>query len=221
MVLLWVDAGVRLASIFYDLWEHRLAAQVERGLQLAQAEVDQFQQLSVLVGAGQMLAAVATIVAVCLWIYRAYANLSYLQVRGLQYSPGWAVGFFFIPILNLFRPCQVVQEMWRASDPEAAGPDQMAWQYRPGSALVGLWWALWIITSVLGSIIFRVSLSSQDSTPGQVKTLAMLSIVDDVLAVPAALCLILVIHKLRQRQADKHARVRARLQRDDFVDDEV
>jgi hypothetical protein len=32
-----------------------------------------------------------------IWVYRAHNNLSSLKVRGLEYTPGWAVGLWFIP----------------------------------------------------------------------------------------------------------------------------
>src|SRR5688572_6359973 len=52
----------------------------------------------------------------CMWVYRTYRNLPALGAEGLNYSPGWAVGYYFIPVLNLFRPFQVMRETWRASD---------------------------------------------------------------------------------------------------------
>jgi hypothetical protein len=56
---------------------------------------------------------------------------------GLKYSPGWAVGSFFVPILNIFRPYQIAQEIWKASDPEAS---TVSWkQSKPGIVVI-LWW---------------------------------------------------------------------------------
>src|SRR6187551_1814201 len=47
-----------------------------------------------------------------LWMGRAYHNLSRSDVGKLEYSPGWAVGAWFIPIVNLFMPCSVMDEIW-------------------------------------------------------------------------------------------------------------
>jgi hypothetical protein len=46
------------------------------------------------------------------WIYRAYQNHETLARRGVYYSPAWAVVGFIIPLISLFRPYQVVSEMW-------------------------------------------------------------------------------------------------------------
>ena len=51
------------------------------------------------------------------WLRRAYANLRALGVESLRFGTGWAVGAWFVPILNLFRPVQIVNDVWRGSHP--------------------------------------------------------------------------------------------------------
>src|SRR6478735_8387327 len=38
------------------------------------------------------------------WIYRAHANLREAGVAELRYSPGWSVGSFLVPLVNLAVP---------------------------------------------------------------------------------------------------------------------
>jgi hypothetical protein len=215
VVILLLNLAVRLVSIFLDLYRYRLASRAARGAPLTRAEVDLFDTLSVVGGLALLAVNLATIIAVCMWIYRAYDNLAYLRAAGRQYSPGWAVGYFFIPILNLFRPCQVVQEIWRASDPAVPAEDRYAWQGRPGSVLVGFWWAFWLVTDIFGGIIFQLD-RSPDPTPATVKIVTLLSAIDDAFAAPAALFLALVIYRIRVRQAEKHAHLRAARDRDEW-----
>src|SRR5687768_18623297 len=40
---------------------------------------------------------VVSVVVVALWIHRAHANLRDAGVGGLEFTPGWAVGWYFIP----------------------------------------------------------------------------------------------------------------------------
>src|SRR5438093_12382214 len=54
------------------------------------------------------------------WLQRAYRNLPALHATELRYTPGWAVGSWFIPLVNLFAPHQVVSELWKASDPSTS-----------------------------------------------------------------------------------------------------
>ena len=77
------------------------------------------QQFAVLAQLGSFF---MTALFFLLWTYRSYRHLSALSDRDLRFSPGWAVGWFFVPIMNLFRPYQVMKEMWRKSTPERVHP---------------------------------------------------------------------------------------------------
>ncbi len=97
-----------------------------------------------------------SVVAFGFWIHRSYANLGTLGVGPLRFSPGWAVGSYFVPIMNWFRPYQVMAEIWRATDPRSlAGSDE--WQHAAVSPVVGLWWASWIIGAFVGGLVSRVA----------------------------------------------------------------
>ena len=76
------------------------------------------------------------------WVYRAYRNIQGFGAEGLRFSPGWAVGYYFVPILNLVRPVQVMSEIWRVSQ------DPQNWLQRRGSWLIGTWWALFLLCSI-------------------------------------------------------------------------
>ena len=39
----------------------------------------------------------ASVIAVAMWIHRAHANLRDAGADGLEFTPGWAVGWYFIP----------------------------------------------------------------------------------------------------------------------------
>ena len=59
------------------------------------------------------------IVPYFMWLYRANQNcrgFSYI----MRFKPKWAVGCHFVPPMNVFRPCQVMQEMVRIVRPDLA-----------------------------------------------------------------------------------------------------
>jgi hypothetical protein len=59
----------------------------------------------------------ATGLAFPMWLYRANQNLRAFRAEALDFTPGQAVGSFFIPLINFVRPYAVLSEVWRASDP--------------------------------------------------------------------------------------------------------
>jgi hypothetical protein len=93
-----------------------------------------------------------TAVSFLAWIYRAHKNLRALGATDLKYSPGWAIGWFFIPFLNLVRPYQVVSEIWRASAGETRWSDGAAWTYAETPIFIAVWWGSWLTLGILDSL---------------------------------------------------------------------
>lgn len=94
------------------------------------------------------------------WFRRAYANL-HKRVSGLEHQEVHAAWCWFIPILNLFRPYQIMMELYRRTDQYLSErrPDyQPALDYQK----VGWWWGFWVLSSILGQIVFRTSIRAED-----------------------------------------------------------
>ena len=92
----------------------------------------------------------AAIVFQSLWTYRLRQNLVALDVAGLHFTPGWAVAWSFVPVMNLFRPWQVMRETVQASQTMPVGADPQAWKVAPYSSLVHWWWWLPLVMNLLG-----------------------------------------------------------------------
>ena len=82
----------------------------------------------------RLLFLLLTYVVACFWIYNAACNARAFGARGLQISPGWAVGLYFDPGHVLFKPFQA----WRRSG-RRASRRRLAGAEDPGAAalLVG------------------------------------------------------------------------------------
>ena len=111
-----------------------------------------------LVGLAQVVVFVATVVVFLTWLHRAYKNLRAFGVR-TEMSPGWAVGNWFIPFLNLVRPYQSVKELWIKSDPAVDFTNGFA---QPGAgaratSLVGFWWFAWLFANFAGRAYSRIA----------------------------------------------------------------
>ncbi|RYY09693.1 MAG: DUF4328 domain-containing protein, partial [Alphaproteobacteria bacterium] len=60
-------------------------------------------------------------VATGYWIYRVNAN-AHSFADGLTITPGWNVGWFFVPIANLWKPFEGIKEVWQAGVDPAEWP---------------------------------------------------------------------------------------------------
>ena len=86
----------------------------------------------------------ASAIPVGMWIYRAHANLQAADLPGLEYTAGWSVGWFFIPIASLWKPFSAMRELWNAS--HGAIGDYSA--NAPG--LLWIWWLSWLFRGFAG-----------------------------------------------------------------------
>jgi hypothetical protein len=104
------------------------------------------------------------------WFYRAYANLPALGVSRLRHPTGWAVGAWFVPFLNLIRPKQIADDVYRGSRPEArAGGDPAS---IPAPALLHWWWAMFLLSGLGNAIGVSMVNSANDgvqATPEAVR----------------------------------------------------
>jgi len=157
----------------------------------------------------QVLVFVATAVAFLMWMHRAYRNLPALGARRLDTTPGWAVGYFFIPFANLFKPFQVVREIWHGSTPRGGGSDGFDGRDNfsfavPSSgtpALIGWWWAFWIIANVASRASSRAT--DMATTIGGMVLASWVTIASDILFIAAALLAILVVKRIDDMQEAK------------------
>jgi hypothetical protein len=74
-------------------------------------------------------------------LYKAVQKAKGFATPYTYVSPAWAVGYWFVPIFNLYRPFQVVKALFQACAQEA-GP---AAKPAAGEQLLSAWWALFII----------------------------------------------------------------------------
>lgn len=150
-------------------------------------------------------------VAFLIWLHHAHRNLPALGGRRLKYTPGWAVGWFFVPFLNLVRPLQVMTEVWHGSDPGGLerdeGPDGPVLRNQLGApALVSAWWGLFLASNLLGNFAARMALTP-NQTLDQIQFMSGLMVLSDALDIPGALVAIGLITRVTSMQGERSDRV--------------
>jgi hypothetical protein len=201
LVLAALTSG--LAIWAYGL-EYGLATRIASGgfVTEEEASADDLRIWSVAIG--QLAALVGAAITFLFWIHRAHRNLPALRAENLEYSPGWAVAYWFIPIVWFWRPYQVVSEIWRASDPAILAPE--GWQGRK-APLVGWWWTFWLTDSLISYFTRRVT-TRVDSADGLAGA-CVVEIATNSLSIVAAGFAIAVVLGIDRRQKMKNDRLTA------------
>ena len=97
------------------------------------------------IGGTQLVLILMAFVALIFWAHRAYGNLHRVhktpRPRHAEGAAGWG---WFVPIMNLWYPYQVLKDLWILTQ-RYAQPDE-APRYERDNGLIGGWWALRIFT---------------------------------------------------------------------------
>lgn len=135
-----------------------------------------------------------------IWQHRAYKNLSALvRSAALDTTPGWAVAYWVIPIISLFKPYLTMREMWRKSEPDV---DASSSTPPETPAALIFWWAFYIISQIAAQIAMRVDILDKSADMANV---ALLHGVRSFLTLIAAVLAILVVKSISDRQAARLA----------------
>jgi hypothetical protein len=188
---------VYVIALVFDVSERSLLASIgtDDPATLGELEASDDRQLLVsLAVLGATLTAAGFFIA---WLKRAYTNLAALGVRNLRWGPGWTIGSWFVPFLNLVLPKQLVNDVWRGSDPELE--DSESWRENPVPVLFAVWWVAWIVGGILDSAAGRMLESAEG--PDEFQVSSGVAIAGDVLLIAAGLLAIVVVDMTTTRQA--------------------
>lgn len=148
LIISMISDFANLALSAFDLF------MLDRIDTLTQAEIDLWDMLN-LAGFGTFTIFVITAIIFSYWTYQASANAHTFR-KGLPTPPSWAVGWYFIPIANLWKPFGAMQDIWQVSFTREAG------SRRPADGVLSGWWAFWIISGITGNISLRLALNAKD-----------------------------------------------------------
>jgi hypothetical protein len=75
---------------------------IQRGVEPVEEVANTIDERQAAIGLLQSGLYLACAVAFPMWMHRAYKALVAARLPGLRYSPAWAAGGFFVPVLNRF-----------------------------------------------------------------------------------------------------------------------
>jgi len=86
------------------------------------------------------------------WLFRANKNSHAIYPeKKFEFTPGWAVGSYFIPALSLFWPYKVMKEMWIANVVKSTDKRH---------ALLLIWWFAFLLTNLIPNVASKMTVES-------------------------------------------------------------
>jgi len=188
--IFWIMFGITIADMVSLGWQYYLLIDVQANPGNIDMEIlktsDTLRQIITIVN---ILIIILAVVFFIMWFRRAYYNLHTLAWNNARYTEGWAAGSWFVPVVNLWWPYQIMVDIWKGT--------QHAIRERFGepqpTALIGWWWALRLIDIFFGNITARFSASANDID--ELLTATRLEFIGNIITIPTIIITIALIQR--------------------------
>lgn len=194
-----LSAAVSWIAVGYDFTQVRLSTVVPDGMLVSDETRKAQSLLGSAVSTTQFVVVAITALTFLTWLHRARVNVRALGARRLSYGREWTILGFFVPFLNLFRPYQVVREIWQASDP--ASGDPVSWKGIRPPAMLRVWWGLFVAYFVLEALATLMLGSSTRAT--SIRQAHAIGFVADLCAALSASFAYFVVARISEAQDAK------------------
>jgi len=138
-------------------------------------------------------ALVASGIVFVVWLWRARVNAELLCTAPHRRARGWIIGSWICPVVSLWFPFMIVDDVYRASRPTNS-PDLYDLRSVPGSRVLGLWWALCLGALVLDRI-FKATWG-RAITVASLRSAAVVATVQSAAAIGAAVTIVLTVRRI-------------------------
>ncbi len=129
------------------------------------------------------------------WLQRAYRNLALVGSKRSRFSTRQAIGYWFIPFVNLVLGYQVMKDLWLRSE---SMNDRDGYDDLPAPALLSGWWGISLTWGVLEPVVAAAARSAR--TPLELTNVTDVALVGGVIGIVATVLAIRVVRGIDQRQ---------------------
>ncbi len=166
VIWLWIFLLLQIPATFISgLWS-QISYVIIYSEHIPLAAITATMLAQLLLGFLVITVSIFSMITFLMWFHRAYYNLRQLKGQGLLYRTGWATGAWFVPILHLYRPYRMMNELFRESKRILEERGNTVKLPRN----ISIWWWLSIFISVLPTMPLVVATSLQLSFPPALAT---------------------------------------------------
>lgn len=192
-VLLGLVIAADLFAVGVDVMSYDVLGTLVDGdfSEAVQRRAERADSLSAAAGVAQTVTLLSTGVVFIVWFHRVRVNAEVFNPFGHRKKRGWAVGGWFVPIVNLWFPRRIALDIWDSSEP---------WGASKPRGLVNGWWTAWVI-SLLAGRISSTAYRKAETAPEIRRAVGQVLFADAVDIVAAVLAIFFVLALTRMQDA--------------------
>lgn len=183
IMVIWMVMAIEILTVISGYLQYNLIQKVANGGEITLDEANLNDRREQLIAIVHLILLVICGITFIQWFRRAYFNL-HLKVKNLLHSEGWAAGAWFVPFLNLYRPFQIMREIYEETK-KLLIKNGIKVDENFSTNAVGWWWGLYLTSNFLGNISYR--LSKNATTVDALNTSTVFHIIVSLLGIPVAI----------------------------------
>jgi len=198
IIVFCVLIGLTIVGLFTGYNELQILKKAQIGELVSEQEADMSDLIQGVIGIAQTGIYIASVILFLNWFRRAYGNLHRLSVSNLKYSETMTIWAWFIPIISLFRPVQIMNEIWNETQKKIKQLDA-SYTFKDLGLPVTLWWILFIVSNFIGRYVMKTGF--KDETIEQLIEGSQAILISDIMEIPEALLVILIVFKISKMES--------------------
>jgi hypothetical protein len=193
---LYAQVGISIVAIISGMMEYELLSNFKSGnfvsesSAIAAAESNDSRQDAV--GIIQFLVFIISGIIILKWIYRANLNARKMGAENMLFTPGWSIGWYFVPIANLWKPYQAMKEIWMATK------NPQNWKTVSVSSLLPWWWFIWIVSNLIANASFKLAMKAEELN--QLIMANIVTLASDVAGIVLSLIFLSIVKQIYEYQ---------------------
>lgn len=174
--------ALEIICIISSYFQYDLLIELQNGYFVTNDRLESNDLRETIIGVIYMIVFFSSAFFFLQWFRRAYYNLGLRTPT--DHTDGWALGAWVVPIISIYRPYQMMKELWMKSTELINDKSDEKIKFFNLTPFIGIWWALWIISNYIGKYVIKSSFKSE--TVEDYINLTIAEISTSILGIPLA-----------------------------------
>ena len=153
IVLLIIAVIGELAASFAKYLQFNVLKNISEGVKVTYEYANSIDQVVLAISIISVCIALIAIFSFIFWFSRVYHNL-HKKVQGMKYSPGMAAGWWFVPLMNFYKPMELMKEASEKTK-KLLSYNSISFNEMLSGKLITVWWLLHIGAIMISQITSR------------------------------------------------------------------
>ena len=192
--LIWLVMLIEIISAISSFFQYKLLNEVNDGGFVSEQAANANDTREQIIAIVYLIVFIISGITFIQWFRRAYYNLG-VRTK-CKHTEGWAAGAWFVPIISLFRPVQIMNELWDKTSKLIS--EKTNTPKSPITAMIGLWWTLWIIIHFVGRYVTKSGFKAETVEEYINSTIG--DMVISILGIPLAIVTVLIVKSYSKKE---------------------